>query len=186
VTAGDTLIVETGAWSNSHARVSSVTDSAGNTYTKVLSFVASDFTEMDVWSAPVTAGGGTKPTVTVKTSTSADIGVAVLDYSGLSSTVDVLKTATGSTTTARTVSSGSTAMTTAPMGLAMGFYVDSGFGTALTADPGYSSRANVSPNGNIDLLAEDTMVMMGATPAASAGTGANTVWLMATVVFKSS
>jgi hypothetical protein len=36
----------------------------------------------------------------------------------------------------------------------------------------------------MDLLVEDGMVMMGATPAASARTGANTVWLMATIVFK--
>ena len=37
----------------------------------------------------------------------------------------------------------------------------------------------------MELLAEDQVVGAGATPAASVGTGARTVWEMATVVFKS-
>jgi hypothetical protein len=74
--------------------------------------------------------------------------------------------------------------TTAGPELAIGFYADSGFGDSLAADPGYTARANVSPNGNMELLVEDRAVTQGATPAASATTGANTVWLMATLVFK--
>ncbi len=38
----------------------------------------------------------------------------------------------------------------------------------------------------MEMLAEDQPVSAGATPAASAVTGANTIWLMATVVFASS
>ena len=56
------------------ATASAVTDSAGNTYTELTHFTASDKTELSVWSAPITAGGGTKPTVTVKASASADVG----------------------------------------------------------------------------------------------------------------
>ena len=60
------------------------------------------------------------------------MGVAVLEYSGLSTAagaaaVDQFATATGTTSTARAVSSGSTAATTAPNELAVGFYSDSGF-----------------------------------------------------------
>ena len=36
----------------------------------------------------------------------------------------------------------------------------------------------------MEILAEDQVVAAGATPAASASTGANTIWEMATVVFK--
>ena len=70
------------------ATAASVTDSAGNTYTELLHFKGSDETEMSVWSAPITSGGGTRPTVTVKTSASADIGAPCSEYSGLSSAAD--------------------------------------------------------------------------------------------------
>ena len=99
--------------------------------------------------------------------------------------MDQLATATGTTTTARAVSSGSTPATTAPNELAVGFYADSGFGDTLAAGPGYTSRVNTAPAGDIELLAEDTVVGQGATPAPSVSTGASTIWEMATVVFKS-
>ena len=60
--------------------------------------------------------------------------------------VDVLKTATGKTSTAAAVSSGATAASNAAGELALGFYADSGFGNTLAGDPGYSVRANVSPD----------------------------------------
>ena len=118
------------------------------------------------------------------------MGIAVLEYSGLSTAagagaVDQTATATGTTATARAVSSGSTAATTAANELSIGFYADSGFGDALTGDPGYASRVNVSPTGDIELFAEDAIVGKGATPAPSVSTGAATIWEMATVVFKS-
>src|SRR6185312_12662778 len=51
---------------------------------------------------------------------------------------------------------------------------------------GWTSRVNVSNASDIELLAEDqTEASAGATPNASVGTGANTVWQVATVVLKS-
>jgi hypothetical protein len=186
ITTGNRIIVQVGVWNAAHATTTTVRDAVGNVYTKLLNQLASDGTEMSVWSAVITAGGGTKPTITATTTSAADVGIVALEYAGLatSSPVDVSATATGTTTAAGSVSSGATPMATAAMGLSLGFYADSGFGTTLGADPGYSARANLSPNGNMDLLVEDTMSMMGAMPAASVRTGANTVWLMATIVFK--
>ena len=63
--------------------------------------------------------------------------------------------------------------------------MDSGFDRTLGADPGYTQRVNVSPTSDIEFLAEDALPLLGDTPAARASTGANTPWLMATVVFKS-
>ena len=85
----------------------------------------------------------------VKPSAKADLGLAVLEYSGLSTAsgaaaADQMATATGTTTTARAVSSGATAATTAPNELSVGFYSDSGFGDTLTAGPGYTGRVNVA------------------------------------------
>ena len=189
VTVGDRLIVQVGVWSSANATTSAVTDSAGNTYTELVAFTASDHTQMSVWSAPVTAGGGTKPTVTVTASGSADIGASVVEYSGLSTAsgtgaVDQSKTATGNTGGAATVGSGATAATTAGPELAVGFYADSGFGDSLTAGSGWTQRVNVSPTGDMEFLVEDQVVAAGATPNATFGTGGSTPWLAAAIVFK--
>ena len=155
----------------------------------MLHFKASDGTEMSVWTAPITAGGGTKPTITVTPTAKADVGVEVLEYSGLSTAagaaaVDQLASATGTTSGAATVKSAATPATTGANELALGFYADSGFGDTLTPGTGFTQRGNVSPQGDMEFLAEDATVGLGATPAAAVGTGTQTVWLMATVVFK--
>ena len=190
VITGDRLVVQVADWSSGHATTSSVTDSAGDTFTELTAATASDGAQLSVWTAPLTQSGGTKPTIMAKPSATADMGIAVLEYSGLSTAagagaVDQTATATGTTASARAVSSGSTAATTAANELSIGFYADSGFGDALTGDPGYTSRVNVSPAGDIELFVEDAIVGKGATPAPSVSTGAATIWEMATVVFKS-
>jgi hypothetical protein len=83
----------------------------------------------------------------------------------------------------QTVTSGPTAAVAADGSVAIGFYADSGFGNSIGADAGYTARVNLSPNGNMDLLIEDKTTGAGTTPAATATTGAGTVWMMATVVF---
>jgi hypothetical protein len=189
VAAGDRMVVEVGVWNSSHATASSVTDSAGNTYTELTHFVASDGTELSVWTAPITAGGGTKPTITAKAASVADIGVAAVEYAGLSTAagaaaLDVQAHATGSTAAAATVSSGATPAATGGNELAVGFYADSGFGDTLTPGSGYTGRVNLAPTPDMELLVEDQVVGQGAAPAATAGTGPNTPWLMATLVLR--
>jgi hypothetical protein len=189
VTAGDRMVVEVGVWNSSSATASAVTDSAGNTYTELTHFKASDNTEMSVWTAPITAGGGTRPTITAKVTSAADIGVAAVEYAGLStatgtSVLDVQAHNTGTTNSAATVSSGATPAATGSNELAIGVYADSGFGDTLTPGAGWVGRVNVAPTPDMELLVEDQVVGQGATPAATVGTGANTPWLMATLVLK--
>ncbi len=190
ITSGcNRIVVVVGVWSAGGATAKSVTDAAGNAYTEVLHFTASDQTEESVWTAPVTAGGGTKPAITVTPTSKADVGAIASEYSGLSTAagtaaVDQFVTANGKTSKAGPVASGATAATTGQNELAIGMYVDSGFGDTLTAGSGFTQRVNVSPNGDMELLSEDeALPSVGATPDATAGTGANTVWLMSTVVF---
>jgi len=188
VAVGDRMVVEVGVWNSSGATASAVTDSAGNTYTELTHFKASDKTEMSVWTAPIAAGGGTKPTITATVTSAADIGVAAVEYAGLStatgsSALDVQAHATGTTGSAATVSSGATPATTGGNELAIGFYADSGFGDTLTPGTGWASRVNVAPTGDMEMLVEDQAAGQGTTPAATVGTGANTPWLMATLVF---
>lgn len=193
VTAGDRIVVEVGVWNSSAATASAVSDSAGDTYTELAHFTASDHTELSVWSAPVTAGAGAALTVTAKAGSSADLGVAVLEYSGLAaaadaSVLDVAAHATGTAASAATVSSGATAATGASGELALGFYADSGFRDTLSSGAGFTARANVSPASDMELLAEDEPVASaGASPAATFGTGSagSTVWLAAVLVLRS-
>jgi hypothetical protein len=178
-----------GVWRSGSATAKSVTDSAGNTYTEVQHFKASENTELSVWTAPITAGGGTKPTITVTPTAKADVGVAAIEYSGLSSAagtaaIDQSAQSSGTTSAAGTVNSGATPATTSGGELALGFYVDSGFGDTVTAGSGWTQRVNVSNAPDMELLVEDQLPGQGATPNASAGTGASTTWLMSTLVFK--
>src|SRR5207244_8299369 len=151
----------------------------------------SDKTQLSVWTAPITAGGGTRPTVTATASNRGDIGVTVLEYSGLSpvagtGVLDVVKTGSGTSAVGTTVSSGATAATTGSNELALGLYADSGFSDTLTAGTGFAARATLAPTDDAEMLAEDQIVAAGATPNAGVriATGSTTVWLMATVVLK--
>ena len=191
LTAGNRLIVEVGVWNSAHSTTASVKDSAGDTFTELLHFAASDGTEMSVWSAPVSSGGGTRPTITATPTAKADVGVAALEYSGLTTAagtavVDQMAQASGTTKGAATVSTPATAPTTGPNELVLGLYADSGFGDTLMARMGFNGRVNVSPTGEMELLAEDALTgASGATPTTSVQSSGSTVWLMATIVFKS-
>jgi hypothetical protein len=115
----------------------------------------------------------------------------VLEYSGLSTAagaaaVDQSAQATGTTKAAAAVATAATAATTGPNELVLGLYADSGFGDTLMARMGFNGRVDVSPTEDMELVAEDALTgATGATPSASVQTGASTIWLMATVVFKS-
>ena len=189
--ANDRLIIEVGIWNAAHATAKSVTDAAGNTYTEVANVTGADGTEQSVWTAPITAGAGTKPAITVTPTSKADVGVAAAEYSGLSvlggsAAVDTTATATGLTgsATATTVSSGPTGTVSGANELAVSFYTDSGFGNALTAGDGLTKRVSVAPTSDMELLLEDRLTMAGDTPNGGVGTGKNTYWLQSTIVFR--
>ena len=145
---------------------------------------------MSIWTAPIVNGGGTKPTITAKASGTADMAIAALEYQGLStnsgSTVlDQSATSSGTTSGAGTVQSGATGTTSGSNELAIGFYADSGFDDNVGPGSGYTSRVNVSPAGDVEMLVEDQVLTAEGSANASATTGASTTWLMATVVLKS-
>jgi len=81
ITTGNRLVVVVGVWNYGTPTAQAVTDSAGNTYTELLHFAAPDGTEESVWSAPITNGGGTRPTITARPTASADLGIVVLELS---------------------------------------------------------------------------------------------------------
>jgi hypothetical protein len=190
LTAGNRLVVEVGVWSSHNATTATVSDSAGDPFTELAHFVASDGTEMSIWSAPITKGGGTTPTITATPTGTADVGLAVLEYAGLAAAADasvVDQTAHASGTTgssAATVSSGATSATTSAGNLAVGFYVDSGFGDTIQGGSGFTTRTNVSNASDMEFLVQDQIVGLGTTVASTFTTGPDTTWLAAVVVFK--
>ncbi|HEX4725490.1 MAG TPA: galactose oxidase-like domain-containing protein, partial [Pseudonocardiaceae bacterium] len=191
VTSGNRMVVEVATWGQGGPGTANVTDSAGDHYVELTHFTGSDGAELSVWSAPITLGGGTRPVVTATPTAAADVGVAALEYSGLStvndtSVMDTSAHATGKTSTAATVSSGATPATGAANELAIGVYADSGFGDTLKPGAGFTGRVNVAPDGDIEFLAEDGVVGQGGQPAATVGTGAKTIWLLGTMVLKHS
>ena len=146
---------------------------------------------MSIWTAPITAGGGTRPTITVKPSAKADVGVVALEYSGR---LDGLRRDRPrplglqhrhDQNGRRPSPPAPPSRRPAPNDLAIGFYLDSGFGDTLAGGSGYTTRANVSPEENIELLAQDAVVTAGATPNPTFSTGAATTWLASTVVLAS-
>jgi len=192
VTAGNRIVVVVGSW-NDGLSLSGVTDSAGNTYTQVADQIGADMTDLSVWTAVVTSGGGTALTVTA-TDPGPLVAMAAVEYAGLSTAagtaaVDQVAMATGGTSGPATVSSGPTGATTAANELAVGAYV-SLQGFQATASPpatyggGWTGRAEVEPNVVMVLDVEDQRAALGANPNATIGVGASQVWGMATVVFK--
>jgi hypothetical protein len=189
VTTGDRLLVEASVWGRG-ATAASVSDSAGDQYTELLRRVAPDGTEMSVWTAPVTARDGTQPSIAVVPTLTSDVGAVGVEYSGLSrapgaSAVDQIAGAGGRTRGPATVRTSPTRTTTGDEELAVGLYADSGFGDALTAGRGFMQRVNISPTTtSMEQLVEDRVVGRGFRPDSTVHTGAQTPWMMATIVFK--
>jgi hypothetical protein len=173
-----------------HATAAHVTDSAGNRYTQVLRRVARDGTEMSVWTAPITAGGGTVPTITVTPSATADVGAVAVEYSGLSrapglAAIDKAVSAHGVTRNGGVVGSPAAHSARGRSELAVGLYADSGFGAKLLAGRGFRARVNISATTtSMEQFVEDRVVAGGTRVGATVRTGSKTPWLMGLVLFK--
>lgn len=192
LTAGNRLIVMVGVDGGSTNTAQSVSDAAGNTYTKVTSTRASDNTEMSIWTAPITAGAGSRPVVTARSSASATMAITVTEYAGLSTAagtgaVDVFNAASGSATLSGTAQSGATAGTTGVGEVAIGFYLDGGPARSISTPTGYTSRLSGANNSSMEYAVVDqTLWPIGSTANAAFTISAIATmpWTAATVVFK--
>ena len=168
-----------------------MTDAAGNTYSELLHFKASDTTEESVWTAPITAGGGTKPAIRSSrarrpTSAQRRRSIPGCRRAPGAAVVDQVAQATGPRPRPATVASGATRGDGCGQ-RARNRHVRR-FGVRRHAHRrlGLHAARQTSPaHPNIDLLTEDqVLASAGATPNATAGAGAKTTWLMATVVLQ--
>ena len=146
---------------------------------------------MSVWTAPVTTGGSAD-TITAKPTSAADMAIIALEYSGLSTVADItaVDQVSHSVGSHHVSGHGPVAPPRRPprraSELAVGFYADSGFGDTLAGGLATRSGPTSPRRATWRCWPKTSRLGGGATPAASAQTGAKTVWLMATVVFASS
>ncbi len=145
IATGNRIIVAACIFGTGGAVISSVTDSAGNTYVKDSpACVLSDGTDISIWSAPITLGGGTKPTVTIHSSLAAFVwGMFVHEYV-VSNAASAYLDGTAVNNTSAVVSPATSGASSPAPGatgeLAFGFYGDTNSQTSITPSAGWTLR----------------------------------------------
>jgi hypothetical protein len=173
-TAGDINIVAVG-WNDTTATITSVTDSAGNSYQVAVPVGQSTGLSQAIYYAKnIVASTANTVTVTFGQA-AANPDIRIMEYGNVSKTnpFDAGSTSFGSSTTA---SSGNASTTAAPdLLVGAGMAVDH----FVAAGSGYTSRMITAPDGDI---AEDQVVTTAGSHSATASvTGA---WLMQLAAFK--
>ena len=199
---GDLLVAEVQV-AEGGATTTSVTD--GNlsfTLQETVTAPSPDNTEVTIWTLLVPCGVIPGNTITATASSNSDMGIAVMEYAGLSGAIDGFGSssgfASGTNGTTTTVTSGTGAAANAG-DLVLGFEADSGWSVNLGADTsdGYTSRVNVSNNQVAEFLDEDQVAASSGTynakatitpTSASAGELAafglpGVPWVMGTIAF---
>ncbi|PYN76960.1 MAG: hypothetical protein DMD96_24525 [Candidatus Rokuibacteriota bacterium] len=177
-TAGNLNVVAIG-WSDATATVSSVTDSAGNTYGPAIAptIRAGQISHVIYFAKNIASR--TANTVTVRFSTAAAYpDVRILEYSGLDP-VNPLHTAVGATGSSASANSGS--LTTTVQNVLL--LAANDVATATTGPgTGFTARMITNPDGNI---VEDRIVAAAGSYSATAPLNPSGAWVMQLVAFSS-
>jgi hypothetical protein len=168
--AGDMNIVVVG-WNDTTATVSSVTDSAGNSYKLAIGPTSGSALRQSIYYAPNIVAGSNTVTVTFSTA-AAYADIRILEYRGVT-TLDVTAGASGSGTSA---SSGS-ATTTSANELIFG--ADTIATTTTAAGRGFTARIITSPDSDV---AEDRTVTTTGSNSATASLSSG-AWVMQMATF---
>lgn len=178
-TTGNLIVVSISTNGAANA-VTSVTDTAGNTYAKVWSVANSSVTS-DLWYAENITGGASQ-TVTVTVSTARATAVVAHEYSGISltSSLDKSVTATGSS---NAPASGNTPTTTVASEIVIGAVAMLGGATTFTVGSGYTNL-NQQLAANVATAQESLVTTSTGTQSAAFGASATTIWACGCVTFK--
>ena len=177
-TAGDLNVVIVG-WDGTTAQIASITDAAGNVYTRAVGPTAvAGVASQSIYYAKDIVGAGAGNVVTVKFAPAAPYpDVRILQYRGVDpvNPVDVVAAGSGTST-----SSSTPAVTTTN---AVDLLVAGNFVQTRTSGAGsnFTSRVITSPNGNI---AEDRVVTTAGPYAATAPLAGSGWWIMQMVAFR--
>ena len=177
-TAGDTNILAIG-WNNATSNITSVTDSAGNTYQLAVPTArGAGLSQAIYYAKNIKAAAAGTNTVTVNFNTATPyIDVRALEYSGLDpvNPFDVGTSAAGTGTSANS----GTVTTTAPGALIFGAGMTTGIFS--TAGTNFTTRIITNPDADI---AQDRFVTATGTYNATAPLSGSAAWVMQVATFK--
>ena len=175
--AGDLNFVVV-AWANTTAAITSVTDTAGNTYELALTTTTGTDASQAIYYAGGVAAAPAGNAVTVMFDGAADYpDLRIVEYSGIDPTRP-LDGVIGSSGTGDTSSSGSLTTTNGNDLLVAANYVAQ---TTSAADPAYTLQIMTSPDGD---LVEDRLVSAAGPQAATATLSASGWWVMQLAAFR--
>ena len=181
-TSGDLLVLSASEYTGATNHITSVTDSAGNTWTRIGSFnVSGHYSNGEMWYA---ANAAPTTTVTVSTGSAASIAFEIQEFAGVATT-NPLDTSAGTSNTSTTASSG-TATPSLANELVVGFIAGHGNTQLITVTtPGYTVQPQRTTTGTIATVITGYQ-MLGAPSAQNfSGTfGSTMYWAAGIAIFK--
>jgi hypothetical protein len=181
-TAGNLLVLSASVYTGATNHVTSVTDSAGNAWTRIGTFsVSGHNSDGEMWYSPNAAS---VTTVTVHTGSAATIALTLQEFSGVAAT-NPLDVSAGTSNTSSAASSGPVTTTSANE-LAVGFVAGhaSAQAIAVTA-PGYTAQPQQTSTGTIATVVAGYKVLGGASTESFTGTFAAAMyWAGGIATFK--
>lgn len=180
--SGNVLVAYVATWKATAALVTSIADNKSNVWTRQASKLGTNGAGVEIWTAPVTATGASF-SVTLTATTGHDLNIRVVEYSGVSATLD--KTAnnvTGSPGTTLTV----TTPTLTSANELICAVVSAGTTSLTAATSGYTNRGLQASGASIQAYAADDKIVAATTAVtasytfAAIGGGAEVQGLIAT------
>jgi hypothetical protein len=181
--AGDLLVLSASEYSGATNHITSVTDSAGNSWTHIGSgyFVAGHNSNGEMW---YSANATSVTSVTVHTATAASISFEVQEFSGIATT-NPLDVSAGASNTSTAPSSGAVNSTVANE-MAVGFIAGHGNAEPISVtSPGYTNQAQQTTTGTIATVITGYQLLSGAGAQIFAGSfGTAMYWAAGIAVFR--
>jgi hypothetical protein len=183
--AGNLLVLSASVYTGATNPITSVTDDAGNAWTRVgtADFSAGHNSDGEMWYA---ADAQPASTVTVHVKTAGTLSFALQEYSGIA-TASPLDTWTGtSTATAGSTANSGSATPKGAGELAVGFVAGHGNAetiTTSTVDPGFQTQIQRTSSGSITSVVAGDEIEGGATPLSFGGTFSTAMYWAAGIAF---
>ncbi|HEY5098133.1 MAG TPA: fibronectin type III domain-containing protein [Acidimicrobiales bacterium] len=182
-TAGDLLVLSASQYTGATNHITSVTDTGGNTWTKIGSGyeVSGHNSDGEMWYSP---NAKSTTTVTVHTASAATISFEVQEFAGVAA-ASPLDVDTGTANTGTAASSGSVTSTVANE-LVVGFVAGHNNAQAISvSSPGYTTQAEQTSTGTVATVITGYQVLAGPGPQSFAGSfGTAMYWAAGIAVFK--
>ena len=181
-TAGDLLVVSAGVYTGATDQISSITDSAGNTWKRIGAYDSSGhYSDGELWYA---ANANPVTNVTAHSTSEATIAMEVEEFSGISSATP-LDSFAGASNTGTTASSG-TATPSASSELVVGFVAGHGNTEPITiTSSGYTTQPQQTSTGTVTSVITAYQVLGSAAPEGISGTFSTAMyWAAGVAIFK--